>query len=580
MKLNKTMILLAVFASNWVSAQHVDLNSAKKVAENFYTEHSDLKEISNETISLSSCSVENNDTLLYFFNVGSSGFVIVSGDYSVNPILAYSTEGNFIVDSKQKGLELWLKKYSKSVSIAKSLSVKETNPLWDKYLTKSSLKSIQSLKVLVPLLTTTWDQGMYYNYHCPEFPAGPDGKCVTGCIATAMAQIMKYYNYPVHGFGNHSYYHPYFVSISANFDTTFYNWPVMVNHLTNFSSSASKEAISTLMYQCGVAVDMNYSPVESGSFVDLVPQTMQQYFNYRISAHVVDQFGYTSKTWKALLYDELDMHHPILYSGSGSSGGHAWVCDGYQDTSYFHFNWGWGGANNGYFTIDTINSGNGDFSNNQQVVIGLVPYDAPYCLNSKVLTQRAKQINDGSEASYYWNNTHCGWLIQPEGGADKIVLTFSDFQTEAGSDILSVYDGSSSSGILLGSFSGHTLPPALIANSGSMFIQFSTDSTGKDLGWDASYSSISLGVDENKIGESIIIYPVPAKDILNVILPSNMKGATKISFYNVMGEIVYSENCNAQNSPIISDISHLNSGLYIIEIECGNRIIHKSLIKN
>ena len=556
------------------SAQQVHYPAAQKTATNFFTHHCTSDNQTKEAISLFSCKVDSGDTLYYIFNAGNNGFIILSAEYSVTPVLAFSTEGKFIDDPKQEALQYWLQGYSKQIQYAKTLSNKTIHPKWDMYLNETTEKTGSSNKNVSPLITTKWNQDNGFNYHCPAFPGAPaDGKCYTGCVATAMAQIMKYYNYPAHGTGSHSYYHPYYTSISANFDTTNYNWSVMSTGV----SISSREAISTLMYDCGVAVDMDYGPYESGSQTFLVPQAMIDYFNYRLTISYENKSSYEDKNWKQLLFDNLDQHHPILYSGSGSSGGHAWVCDGYQDTM-FHFNWGWGGSNNGYFSVDSINSGNGDFTSSQGAVVNIMPYNAPYCMSSRTFTQPSKQIEDGSGNSSYWNNTQCGWLIQP-AGADKVVLTFTNFQTESGKDFVNVYDGTSAATTLLGTYSGHNLPPVLTANSGAMYITFTSDSLNQDYGWDAHYSSVILGVNENNISESVVLYPVPAGNQINLILPSEIFGSAQLNIYNMTGQLMSSEKINLNGSTLSSDISSLSSGLYTIELNTAKFNIHKSFIK-
>jgi hypothetical protein len=573
---NKILIFCAIFIANIASAQQVSYSIAQRAAKNFYNIHLSSNEHIKEATSLKFCQIENSDTLFYIFNFGKNGFVIISGDFSVSPVLAYSIEGNFIIDQQQQALQDWLQNYAMQISFAKKEKNKETNPAWNTYLNESTEKSVNSMtKGVNPLLTTRWDQGSGYNYHCPVNPSGPSGKCYAGCVATAMAQIMKYYNYPEHGYSSHSYSSLY-GNLYANFDTTYYNWSAMTNSL----NSASKEAISTLIFHCGVSVNMDYNPTESGASMDNVPQALKSYFHYRPSVSLVNRSSYEyDKDWKELLIDNLDQNHPILYSGSGSEGGHAFVCDGYDQDTLFHFNWGWSGANNGYFTIDSLNSGNGDFTADQQIIVDFIPSDAPYCMANRILTEPTKSISDGSGYSMYWNDTQCGWLIQPPD-ADKIILTFNDLETEEGKDFVTVYDGTSASDSMLGTFSGHELPPILTANSGKMFITFTSDNINQDFGWDATYSSITSGIVEKNISNAIVLYPVPAKNEINLVIPSYIKGSAIINIYNFTGQAVHSEKICLDNKTVItSDVHSLNSGIYTIEINTGKYCIHKKFIK-
>ncbi len=567
-----SLIILAVS----VFAQNVNLNVAQKVAANYYATHkTSTGTIQKAVASLIYCKVDNNDTLYYIFNIGSEGFVIVSADYSVTPILAFSDEGNFVTENQAPALTDWLKGYATGIKLTKSQNISKIKPAWNVYSNDNlSGYKMSSAKNIAPLVTTKWDQSQGYNYHCPLIASGPGGRCYAGCVATAMAQIIKYYNYPVHGTGSHSYYHPYYVSISADFDTTYYDWTSMTNILNN----SSKEAISTLIFDCGVSVDMDYAPTGSGANIADVPQALKSYFGYRPTVNVVDRSINTDSAWHAILTNELELAHPVLYSGAGAEGGHAWVCDGVKDTILYHFNWGWSGANNGYFSLDSINSGNGDFTAGQQAVVDFVPSNAPYCLGSMVCDEPSKIIGDGSGYSYYWNNTNCGWLIQPPN-ANKILLTFMQFQTEAQKDFVNIYDGTDATAPLLGSYSGHNLPSTLIANSGSMFITFTTDGENQDQGWQAYYTSVVTGINESNFANALNIFPVPATTTLNIVVSSELTGMATKNIYNITGQLVKSENIQLNNSTLPLDISSLVPGIYNLVMNSGKYCIHKKFIK-
>ena len=208
--------------------------------------------------------------------------------------------------------------------------------------------------------------------------------CVTGCPATAMAQIMKYWNYPTQGAGIHSYNHPTYGTLSANFGATTYNWSGMPNNVTS-----NNNAVATLMYHCGVAVDMQYSANLSGGYVIINSPTptacseyaYKTYFGYNPSTlQGLERVGYTDSDWINLLKTDLDASQPIQYAGFGSGGGHTFVCDGYDVNNNFHMNWGWGGSEDGFFAVSALNPGSlgtgggtGGFNADQQAVIGIKP---------------------------------------------------------------------------------------------------------------------------------------------------------------------------------------------------------------
>jgi hypothetical protein len=190
-----------------------------------------------------------------------------------------------------------------------------------------------------------------------------------------MAQVMKYWNHPVQGTGFHSYNHPNYGTLSANFGSTTYNWASMPNRLTSTNT-----AIATLMYHCGVSVDMNYGVRESGAQTLDVANALKTYFGYVNTLSGVRRSNYSETQWINLLKTELNANRPVQYAGTGSGGGHSFVCDGYDNNDFFHFNWGWAGRSDGYFNVNLLNpgaigtgGGAGGFNASQRAIIGVQP---------------------------------------------------------------------------------------------------------------------------------------------------------------------------------------------------------------
>jgi hypothetical protein len=224
-------------------------------------------------------------------------------------------------------------------------------------------KNVSVSTAVSPLVQTKWDQSPYYNNLCP-YDNSKGERTVTGCVATAMAQVMNYWEYPKKGTGFHSYNHSKYGTLNANFGSTTYDWANMPNELTSSSSTVQKNAVATLMYHCGVSVDMDYnvsSEGGSGAYVissrspvtHCTEYALKTYFGYKTSIQGVQKADYTTTNWKNLLKAELDASRPIVYAGFGD-GGHCFVCDGYDNNDYFHFNWGWGGLYDGYFALNAL----------------------------------------------------------------------------------------------------------------------------------------------------------------------------------------------------------------------------------
>lgn len=354
-KLFLSIVLTIACSMLW--ANPVTVKTAEQVAKNWYA-HNASSKVSNFEVSKTIAEKYNGLTTFYTVIFKSGGFVLVSADDAARPILGYSTEGNFNGEFNPNA-KSWIEGYNKQIEnvIINKNDNKATLVEWNN-ISKNIFK--ESKKAVTPLLTTTWDQSPYYNAQCP-------GGSVTGCVATAMSQIMKYHNFPTQGIGSHSYVHPTYGLQSANFATT-YNWAAMPNNVTS-----SNSAVATIMRHTGVSVDMNYSPTGSGAYSEDVPFALNTYFNYHQTIELKSKANYTDAAWIALIKTELDASRPVYYAGSGTSGGHAYVCDGYDATDKFHFNWGWSGTANGYFTIGALNTSNGSFNDNNRIVINFKP---------------------------------------------------------------------------------------------------------------------------------------------------------------------------------------------------------------
>lgn len=379
-----------------VSATPVSPSLAQQIAENF------LNAPQIDSLGMAKAPVRKKqvkkittattfEPYLYIFNAtDEDGFIIVSGNDCATPILGYSLEGCIDPCNLPIQLQELLSAYLEEIKYAEdnSLSVTESvQCLWNDYSSTSNIKKVATART--PLISTKWNQSPYYNNKCPVDASLSrlGGHPTTGCVATAMAQIMKYWAYPTKGSGNKSYKSEKYGTLSANFSITTYDWANMPLTLSSSSSSTQVNAIATLMYHCGVAVSMNYNRDGNGSSGAYVID----YGSGRASAEVAlkNYFGYAStvvgktwgssvsvSTWKQMLKNELDNKRPVLYAGSSSmGGGHAFVCDGYDSKDLFHFNWGWGGSADGYFSLTALTPVSSNYSDGQQAVIGIQPKD-------------------------------------------------------------------------------------------------------------------------------------------------------------------------------------------------------------
>lgn len=239
-----------------------------------------------------------------------------------------------------------------------------------------------------PLLTTTWDQGTPYNRFCPGGNGGGNRIYPTGCVATALSQIMNYHQYPEAGIGEHQYsFQPAAGDgriLYANFGETRYDWANMLDNYSGVSySDEQAEAVATLMLHCGVAVDMNYSANGSGAYSHEACLGVKKYFGYNKNARIYTRDFYPADQWMRMVYTELHLRRPIYYSGvSERQGGHAFVIDGYDANGLVHVNWGWGGSADGYYDIALLNPSSYQFSLGQDMILGIcdstvnIPYES------------------------------------------------------------------------------------------------------------------------------------------------------------------------------------------------------------
>jgi PKD repeat protein len=401
-----TILMLMIFGMSLYAAP-VSQEAAQKVAVSFY-KHYNTK-TSDYTVSDVVTNSYNGLVTFYVFNFQAGGFVMVSADDAVIPVLASSETDLYDPNNLPVNESEWLENYSKEIEyiVNNNFDNTETSKQW-KNIEKGVFHDTKF--IVTPICSTLWDQGSPYNQLCPS-------SSYTGCVATAMAQIMKKWAYPITGSGSHSYTtttNGY--TCSANFGTTTYDWANMINDYSGGSNSTQKTAVATLMYHCGVSVNMDYDQSGSGAYSWDVPNSLITYFNYSPSAEIQFLANFTTANWITMLKTELDAGRPVYYSGDDGSSGHAFVCDGYNASSQFHFNWGWSGSGNTYCTIGNLNaSGYYPNSNNAAVIRIMPPVGQPVAnFSSSTTTPAVGGSVDFTDAS---TNSPATWSWTFEGGS-------------------------------------------------------------------------------------------------------------------------------------------------------------------
>ena len=486
------LVILAFTLS--LNAKVVNLQDARQAAKNAFFERSfHFQPIDFSEINISKTWIEklNNEPAFYIFNFENGGFVIISGEDVLPPVLGYDPQGTCSNIGLDPNFDSFMKSYSEQVAFVRNngLTAEATVAAeWKKYSTSDpATLSVQTDdRGVLPLLTCLWNQNYPYNKLSPEDPAGPGGHVYAGCVATAMSMVMYYWRYPLQGTGSHTYYWDPYGSISANFGATQYNWEQMKDVM-----DPNYDDVALIQFHCGVGVDMMYSPNGSGAYSHDVPDAIQDYFGYSSQSDFKQKDDYSQQNWIGLLKQQIDLGQPMYYSGYSNSGGHAFVCDGYDDEDNFHFNFGWSGSSNGYYTLYTV----GGFSNGQGAVINFIPggnYPYYYSGQQPTLTAKSGSFEDGSgPVEHYPAGADISWLIDPQAAGDsvsKITLSFSRFSL-AGGDEITVYGGESASAPVLAVFSGTTIPPAFVYNGNKMFINFKSNTPETANGFLASYTT-------------------------------------------------------------------------------------------
>lgn len=312
----------------------------------------------------------------YVYNVeGDKGFVIVSGDDAVANIFGYADKGSFDLENAPANVVAMMKLYAHLVDVAGDGA---------KVNGRQSAMS-KGTPVIAPLLgSIEWNQNAPYNSKCPTYQnkQGQTVNYYVGCVATAMAQIMRFYSYPTKGKGTKSYISNV-GKLEADFGNTTYAWDRMPARMyPDNANTAQNNAVGTLCFHLGVSVDMSYEEDGSGAYSQMVTGALIKYFNYDKGAAFKQRNNFSSAEWMKMIKDELNAHRPIYYSASNEDGGggHAFVCDGYDTNDYLHINWGWGGQSNGYFMVNALNpdelgigANGGGYNIGQEMVIGIQP---------------------------------------------------------------------------------------------------------------------------------------------------------------------------------------------------------------
>ena len=293
------------------------------------------------------------------------GFAVVGADDLVPEVLGVSTAR--YSQGENTNFNWWLQAMNAAIehAVQNNTKLETTTPDPTRY-----------PSTVTPLLTSTWGQQAPYNNMCPI--ASGNTRCVTGCVATAMAQVLYFHKVPAHGIGTRTIYYPQGdytgTPVTANFGEDFYDWENMLDHYNDGQyNNTQANAVALLMRDCGVAADMEYgSPsVGSGAYSEDAAEGLRDYFGFE-DAECLSRDSYSEQQWMNIVYRELSENGPLMYGGSSYyDGGHAFVLHGYNAEGKVYVNWGWNGDDDGYYDISLLNPAGMSFAYGQDMIVGI-----------------------------------------------------------------------------------------------------------------------------------------------------------------------------------------------------------------
>ena len=368
-------ICIMVLVNLGLFSQSVDIQTAGSLGTLFLKQNTGLKAVDLE-LSYTASTTDGYPAFYVFTNKG-KGFVIVSADNRMRPVLGYSGENAFNGENINPELNAFFTNYISTMEYVVDNNLERSDYArndWECLKNTGRLSYNKTNRSVEPLVKTTWNQSDLYNSMCPEDPAGFGGHAKSGCVANAMAQIMNYWEWPQQGQDSYSYQSDYGV-IEANFGETNYQFELMPDFLDYTSSQTEIDAVALLQFHAGVGVEMMYGPTASGAWSAYVPLAMKYYLRYECGLYTtyLDNVEGGIPEWENMLRESIDRGEPLYYAAFGSDGVHAFVCSGYDENNLFHFNWGWQGFDNGYYAIDNFYLSNIAFPYGHEAFFNLKP---------------------------------------------------------------------------------------------------------------------------------------------------------------------------------------------------------------
>lgn len=488
--------------------------------------------------------------MYYIVRFEKGGWALISAEDTVDPLLGYSFDSEYVSDGQPAWVQSWLKDYTDQIKLARKSPALQRHFRWaGDVVTRATEDRIE------PLVQVTWNQGTPYNAYCPTVSGGPGGRAYVGCVAVAMGQALSVVRYPLRGKGTKSYTSPMGL-LSVNFDTEpDYNWDAILSGANNY------DEVARLLYHCGVLIDMEYGADGSGARTENIPHYFIQYYGLPETCvcYSRDRYQGGDDAWRELLRSELKRGRCVIYAGNeGNQVGHCFNLDGWDGFNQYHINWGWGGVNNGYFTLDKLGDGvQGSYPDNHRAVVGVAPLsETPYDI--RLSTTRVK-------------------IGTPAGTAVADVTVYSDiadtpynFETKGQQQF--------GGGFAEASYEvrdGKLYTTKLIEDKAvhkTVYIKAIHPESGNSFEKKFDLQLTTSGIDE-VLAENVKLYPVPADDVLNLETP---EAEGRYVIYSVAGTQLLRGQVSDTLTTI--DVSGLSRGSYMLQYSTAQGVVNKAFI--
>jgi len=549
-------------------------------AKSFFESRADFSRA--EALGLAVNPSRSGETVPYhIFNLpAGGGFIVISGDDRARTVLAYSDSGSLDPESMPAACSAWLDFYAGEIN---SLSPSDALTGNDDQQTDDDGDSTPAIG---PLLTSKWGQGYPYNAKCPVDTKNYNYPSLTGCVATATAQIMYHYRHPLNPTGTVEY-RDNTQEADRKLDLSAYTfaWDNMQDTYNLYPTTAQKNAIADLMLCTGYACKMQYGYEVSIAYHKDAAKALMENFGYTPDIHFYKRDFIPDSDWSGIILAELKAGRPVIYDGHGDSGGHTFVCDGYDGHGLFHFNWGWNGDCDGFYQLSALTPGEVNYTQNQAAICYILPAGSPesrpqtdHLLGIDILyayTTKTVSYADGMNLSgkagssglafYCWNNSLNDFSgdvsATIESGGSKVVLSTVSAEIPAGGYKWLTFPVASSvpDGSYKVSFSytlpGETATHKIYSKTGQ------PHEAGIDVkGFDVTYGPESMsGLEFTREINHPEIYNRDGH--IDILSPQPIASAT---LTDISGRVrLRLTDCGRQTSV---DVSSLNHGIYILEI--------------